>query len=65
MFEFAMVNWPACIMFTSFKVLPSYPSDGNAQRLAELGHPGYRARLCSSYTGMDLNPSFYGDLTIE
>ena len=37
-FEFAIVNSPACMMFTSFKILPNYPSTSNAQRTGELGH---------------------------
>jgi hypothetical protein len=64
-FEFAIVNWPACMMFTSFKILLSYPQMVNAQETPELGHRGYRARFRSSYTGGDLKPSFFGDLTIE
>ena len=38
-FEFAIVNWPACMVFTSFKVLLSYPQMDNAQETPELS-PG-------------------------
>jgi len=48
--EFAIVNWPACMMFTSFKILPGDPLNVNAQTARNLGHPALPRSLLLPYT---------------